>query len=71
MFAFNESTCKDEMEDEDKLISVNQDVVIAPSENGGILVLREKYESWKNPEFFSQFIIPHKTFDVSFDYKIK
>ena len=42
MFAFNESTWQDGMKDEDKLVSVNQDVVIAPVENGGIMALREK-----------------------------
>jgi hypothetical protein len=42
MFAFSESTWQDGKKDEDKLLSVNQDVVIAPVENGGILALKEK-----------------------------
>ena len=43
VFAFNErTTSKTGKNDEDKLMSVNQDVVIAENENGGILALKEK-----------------------------
>ena len=43
-FAFNERTVsKNGKNDVDKLMSVNQDVVIAENENGGILALKEKY----------------------------
>ena len=42
-FAFNERTVsKNGKNDVDKLLSVNQDVVIAENENGGILALKEK-----------------------------
>ena len=42
VFAFNErTTSKTGKNDPDKLMSVNQDVVIAESENGGILALKE------------------------------
>ena len=41
-FAFNERTCKEEGKDEDNLMSVNLDVLIVPTEQAGIMAVKEK-----------------------------
>ena len=43
VFAFNErTTANPGKKDADKLMSVNQDVIIAENQNGGLIALKEK-----------------------------